>query len=243
MTPAQLIFDIREYCKSNANDENVKKYSRFFKEDIKYKGYGLSAPLIYSKVKELLKNPSVTIGLVLKASEELIKSENYEEPTFALLLLDGKHKQFTKDIFNYIETFFAISIRNWAHADTLGMFLLPKFLKQEIITIKDFKKWIKSPYKFQRRCVPVTFIKHIKEHKSDDFNPFFNFIEPLMTDKEREVHQGVGWFLREAWKIQPEATEKFLLLWKNNAPRLIFQYATEKMSKEMKNRFKKDKVV
>jgi 3-methyladenine DNA glycosylase AlkD len=62
-----------------------------------------------------------------------------------------------------------------------------------------------------------------------------------MMDKEREVHQGVGWFLREAWKIDNEPVEEFLLRYKDSAPRLIFQYATEKMTPEGKSRFRRNK--
>jgi 3-methyladenine DNA glycosylase AlkD len=62
-----------------------------------------------------------------------------------------------------------------------------------------------------------------------------------MTDPEREVHQGTGWFLREAWKLQPAPTEIFLLKWKETAPRLIFQYATEKMTAEAKLRYRRSK--
>ena len=241
MTPDKLIAEIRDYCKANTNAENVKKYGRFFKKDIKYNGYGLSAPLIYVKIKELLKNKEIALDIILQAADKLIVSEMYEEPTFALLLIDGRNKDFTKETFRTIETYFSRSITNWAHADTLGMFILSKFFKQGVINIDDFRSWLKSPNKYQRRCVPVTFIKHIKENRNSDFNLFFKFIEPLMTDKEREVHQGVGWFLREAWKIQPEITEKFLFSWKNISPRLIFQYAAEKMNKEKKELFKKTK--
>ena len=67
------------------------------------------------------------------------------------------------------------------------------------------------------------------------------FIEPMMKDDERVVHQGLGWFLREAWKIDPEPVEVFLLKWKDISARLIFQYATEKMTKENKERFRKSK--
>ena len=61
-----------------------------------------------------------------------------------------------------------------------------------------------------------------------------------MTDPEREVHQGCGWFLREAWKKNRDVTEAFLLKHKNTAPRLIIQYATEKMTKEEKARYKRE---
>ena len=78
---------------------------------------------------------------------------------------------------------------------------------------------------------------------STDFQPWFTFIEPMMHDPAREVHQGLGWFLRETWKKQPEVAEQFLLRFKDTAPRLIFQYATEKMTAEGKERFMRGKRV
>jgi 3-methyladenine DNA glycosylase AlkD len=85
--------------------------------------------------------------------------------------------------------------------------------------------------------VPVTLIKVLKIHKN--FNELFNFIACLMSDPEREVHQGTGWFLREAWKVNPEETELFLIKWKDISPRLIIQYATEKMTPDHKVKFRK----
>ena len=41
-------------------------------------------------------------------------------------------------------------------------------------------------------------------------------------DPEREVHQGVGWFLREAWKIEPLPVEEFLLKYKETAAKTDF---------------------
>lgn len=105
--------------------------------------------------------------------------------------------------------------------------------------MNDFIPWLNSPYKFQRRCVPITLIKHIK--KTRQAMPSILFVEKLMTDPEREVHQGMGWFLREAWKISPAETELFLEKHKDTAPRLIIQYACEKMTAENKLRFKRAK--
>ena len=71
--------------------------------------------------------------------------------------------------------------------------------------------------------------------------PAILFVEKLMTDPEREVHQGMGWFLREAWKINSAEVEPFLLKYKDSAPRLIIQYACEKMTAENKQRFRRTK--
>jgi 3-methyladenine DNA glycosylase AlkD len=68
-----------------------------------------------------------------------------------------------------------------------------------------------------------------------------DFVRPLMLDQERVVHQGLGWLLREAWKKDPKPVEAFLLEWKETAPRLIFQYATEKMPPASRARFRRGK--
>jgi len=238
MTPNELIAYIIRYCEANANDANIAKYGKFFKGG-DFVGYGLTAPQIHSLVKNLLKTQGIALDVILDATPTLLKSNNSEEITIALLLINGFGKQYSKSLFKEIEKWYGFTITNWAHADTLGMLILPQFLKYDVINYKELKGWITSGHKFQRRSVPVTLIKLLKSKKVDDFAPIFSFIEPLMTDPEREVHQGVGWFLREAWKLKRQDTEKFLMKWKDTTPRLIIQYATEKMTTEEKIRFRK----
>jgi Predicted DNA alkylation repair enzyme len=237
MTSIELVEEIRSYCAANASEEQVAKSQRFFKEE--FIGYGLTAPQVHTKVKDLLKSGEINLPTVLEAIPDLMASQKYEEISFGLLLLNGLWRQFTPETFHEIGNWFAVSINNWAHADTLGMFVLPKFLEKKIVKPDEFDSWLDSPYKFQRRCVPVTLIKHIK--KTKEVTPSILFVEKLMTDPEREVHQGMGWFLREAWKISPSEVEPFLLKYKDSAPRLIFQYACEKMTAENKLRFRKTK--
>ena len=69
--------------------------------------------------------------------------------------------------------------------------------------------------------------------------PFFDFIDPMMMDQEKVVHQGLGWFLRETWKKSPDLVEGFLLKWKDQCARLIIQYATEKLTKAQKAKYKR----
>jgi len=235
MTTNVLIQEIRSYCLENADAERAQKSQRYFKEE--FVGYGLTASHVYTKVKELLKSNEFDLPIVLAAAPILMESRKYEEISFALLLLDGLWKQYTPETFQIIGQWFTISINNWAHADTLGMFTLPRFLDKKIVEMNDFSSWLDSPFKFQRRCVPVTLIKHIK--KTREVMPSITFVEKLMSDTEREVHQGVGWFLREAWKISPAEVESFLEKWKDTTPRLTIQYACEKMTMENKQRFKR----
>jgi 3-methyladenine DNA glycosylase AlkD len=237
MNSEQLIHTIRNYCIRNTNEANILKYSRYFKNG--YDAYGLSQPQMDDGAKDMMKLPGINLDLVLEAAPSLLKTGKYEETGMILQLVRGMHKQYSLEVFQEIETWYAIGISNWAHADTLGMAILPLFLKKGILHTGDFESWLVSPYKFQRRCVPVTLIKSLKTQ--DDFMALFLFIERLMTDPDREVHQGTGWFLREAWKKKAPVTDEFLLKWKDSAPRLIIQYATEKMSPDQKLKFRKTK--
>ena len=237
MTSTEIIQEIRSYCLANANAERLKTSQRFFKDE--FVGYGLTAPQVYSKVKEMLKRGGLDLKTIQETTPILMNGQMFEENSMGLLLIDGLWKQFTPETFQTISNWFSFGINNWAHADTLGMLLLPKFLDKKILEMNDFGSWLDSPYKFQRRCVPVTLIKHMK--KTRQVMPSILFVEKLMADPEREVHQGMGWFLREAWKINPAEVESFLLKYKDTAPRLIIQYACEKMTPENKLRFKRAK--
>jgi 3-methyladenine DNA glycosylase AlkD len=230
--------EIQNYCRLYTNEANQVKYARYFKEGL-YNGYGLTAPQIYDGVKILSKTPGLSLQILTEAGRDIIKNGKSEEISIAMLLVKSFHKEFSKETFDQITSWYKWGINNWAHADTLAMLILPLFLKKKIITVSEFSPWLTSANKFQRRSVPVTLIKILKTH--ENYPELFTFIECLMSDPEREVHQGTGWFLREAWKKKPSITEEFLLKWKDQAPRLIFQYATEKMSKEYRVKFRAEK--
>jgi 3-methyladenine DNA glycosylase AlkD len=237
-TTEQLHSEIIQFCQLNADESLVKKYSRYFKEG-GYDAYGVTYQLMQDKVKEILARPEADLDFVMQLSRLLIPGVKYEEPSFALMMVKALKKDYTEATFREIGHWFDIGIRNWAHTDAMCSEILSVFLLKKIVDYKEIGKWKLGVNKFQRRAVPVSLIKLIKETRS--VSEFLGFIEPLMMDKEREVHQGVGWFLREAWKIEPAPVEAFLLKYKDTAPRLIFQYATEKMTPENKARFKRNK--
>lgn len=229
--------EILYYCNQNRNENNIIKYSRYFKGD--FTGYGIEAGLIEKKSKEIVERTKMDIHSAYALCKVLVPEKEYEVPSFALLILNEFSKGFNKETFDEIESWFSLGINNWAHADGLIMYFFPVFWKKGIIDLNDLANWRTGENKFQRRCVPVAMIKYLKH--SNDYNKMFSFINLLMMNKEREVHQGLGWFLRECWKKERNGTEKFLMKWKNDCARLIIQYATEKMTKEERIRFRKDK--
>jgi 3-methyladenine DNA glycosylase AlkD len=240
MDALSLRNEIVNFCQSNADEAIVKKYARFFKDGKDgYDAWGVASGLILDKVKQLHANESVTIELLMETAPALLRSGKYEETFFLLLLVGKKKKKLKAADFDEICKWYEYGIVNWAQCDTLCTEIIPWFFLEKLVPLSRLTEWQTSDYRFQRRSVPVSMIKLLKT--TTDYTPFFNLLSPLMLDKERVVHQGLGWFLREAWKKQPVDTENFLLLWKDRSARLIFQYATEKMDKEAKLRFRKEK--
>lgn len=237
MNYQKLNEEFRAYCLKHADPALVKKYSRYFREG--YDAWGLSQQYLDDKVAEVCALPGFDLKSFLLTAHLYLQSGKYEETAFVLSVIKKSYKKTDREVFLMIADFFETGINNWAHADILGMMILPELMKRGFALQADFKDWLASPHKFKRRCVPVTFIKLLKTESS--YQALFRFLKPLMKDPAREVHQGMGWFLREAWKLRPDETEAFLLQWKDTAPRLIFQYACEKMSTEEKAKFKRAK--
>jgi len=231
--------EIIDFCIANADDSIVKKYSRYFKDG--YDGYGIDTKTFESQQNKWLDlwGNEMTISEYLDLGDLLISTGKFEEASYAIGFVGSKKDEFSRETFERIGKWLENGIQNWANTDVLCMLVLPEFFYNKIIEIKDFINWTKSDSKWKRRAVPVTFYEMIKKgHRPE---PVFSVIEKLMEDNEEDVQKGLGTLLREIWKKQPDIVEEFLLKWKDECGRKIIQYATEKMDKDTKAKFKKTK--
>ena len=232
--------EMREFCEANANPELVRKYAKFFKEGYDAYGIGHKDPEWERRREEWTQRlraagPSV----YLDAGDLLTRTGKYEECSSAILFASAMRDRYTPAAFRRIGKWFDGGIGNWGHTDILCSLVLSPFLIDEVVGLDELARWRTSQFKYQRRAVPVAIIPLLDT--ASDYAPLFAVVEPLMTDSERVVQQGLGWFLREAWKRQPQPSERFLLRYKDTAPRLIVQYATEKMTAAQKLRFRRSK--
>jgi 3-methyladenine DNA glycosylase AlkD len=227
--------EIKTFCEKNADSKIVQKYSRYFKEG--YDAYGVDSKILevqYNKWIELYRK-SMTFVEAKKLGEMLYSSGKYEESALAVRFFKEYKDEYKKKDLNIIKNWLDKYATNWAHTDVLSWEILKIFLQNGIIKYSELKDWRISKSTWTRRAVPVSLIKILSEEK---IQALVDFVSPLVDDTERPVHQGLGWFLREAWKKEPKTAEKFLLKIKDYAPRTIIQYATEKMSKEEKGKYK-----
>ena len=242
MTKAELLAaEIQAYCRANADPKRADKYARYFKEG--YDSWGLldkDNPIWHRKQAEWLQTyRGIGARGFLKLGEILFRSPKYEEGALAIRFLKDFREELDEGAVAGLAKWYAAGLGNWAHNDVLCGEIIGPLLLNGRIPLGALAPWRDSELKYQRRAVPVSMLGLLKARPG--VRPLIEFLRPMMLDPERVVHQGLGWFLREAWKQQPKPVEAFLLEWKDQAPRLIFQYATEKMPGAARERFRRKK--
>ena len=235
----QKIKEIKNFCIENSDNAIVAKYSKYFKEG--YDGYGVDDKILIAQRDKWIEKwkDELSINEYLDIGDRLVSSGKFEEIAFAIHFISFQRQKYSFEVFERIGNWFDIGIKNWGSTDVLCMLVLSNFIKDEVIEINQLKEWIKSSSEWKRRAVPVTLVQIIKFDY--ELKSIFSVIEPLMLDKSEYVQKGLGTLLRGLWRKHKDETEKFLLKWKNDCGRLIIRYATEKMDKESKKRFKKSK--
>jgi len=225
---------IEKYCFDHEDPVMAIRNMRFFKEG--YDAFGLDEEQLRILRNRIIMEYDPSPQEIADLGKVLFKTGKYEYGSIAFLLLKKHRPRLDRYVFEGVKQWLDEGVENWAHSDLLCTKITPVFLELGIATLEDFIPWRESSSKWTRRAVPVTMI-WLKKHMAAEV--LLDFIRPLMQDPERVVHQGLGWFLRELWKVSPVVVEEFLLEHKDTAPRLIIQYATEKMSPGKKKLYQK----
>jgi len=235
----KILTEIRNFCRENADPALVRKYARYFVEG--YDAYGVDRELMEKQRELWLQEHKKELGFegFLELGDLLVENGKYEEASFAIWFAAAFKDDYTPETLKRLGQWLDNSFRNWAHTDVFSGEVLSSFIVREIVPLKALSQWRNANSKWKRRAVPVTLIKGLQTELP--VPRLLEFISPMMQDSERVVQQGLGWFLREAWKKSPASVEPFLLKWKDSCGRLIVQYATEKMSAEKKGLFKRSK--
>lgn len=241
MTIQDILVEIRVFLAQNSDNQLVNKYARYFSEG--YDAYGVDQKALEKARIHWFETYHSALGLVgfTKLGDMLIRSGKYEEASLAIFFVRQYLPEFTAEDFKHLTTWLDDGIRNWAHTDYFSPEIVAPCIIHKIVPLESIADWRFAASKWKRRAVPVACISLLKAGWLAD--ELLNFIEELMEDDQRVVHQGLGWFLRETWKMHPDKVEKFLLRWKDRCARLIIQYATEKMNAEKKASFKKAKMI
>ncbi len=176
---------------------------------------------------------------VLKTWDSIWSEANLHEAMYLPLffyrrkldLLDARHWRVMK---RWIER-----VENWEHADALCALysiFLERFSK---LVEPTLRQWNRSKNPWKRRASVVSTIYYASKKRTPPSRQMvLSLIEPLLEDHDPYVQKGVGWQLREAYKLWPRETLKFLESHILDLPAITFSYATEKLSLTDKQRLK-----
>jgi hypothetical protein len=235
---AELAAEIRAWCAEHQDPAQARRYTRFFREGYDAWGLDKDSPFWTTRKQEWLERYR-DLGLrgFFAAGGILLESGKHEEGAMAICFAVAFQDQMDASAEPLLAEYFRAGIRNWAQTDFFAGKVLDSLVASGRLPFEALAGWRASDLKYQRRAVPVALISLLSP--AVPVSPLLDFIRPMMLDSERVVHQGLGWFLREAWKRRPKEVEQFLREWKDSAPRLIFQYATEKMTPAGRARYRR----
>lgn len=240
-SPARLVASIRRYCRENAQPDRAGKWARYFTEG--YDSWGLldkGHPIFTTQLEEwALKFAPMGLDGFIEAGRDLFQNGKYEEGSLAILLVKRQRDELDENRVRALAAWFEGGVRNWAHADVICGELLAPLLETGRLKVAAFEPWRDSPHRFQRRAAAVAMLGLLKTKGGP--KRVLAFVEPMMPDAEKVVHQGLGWVIKEAWKLDAALAEAFLLKWKDRAARLIISTACEKMPAAEKARYRAEK--
>lgn len=231
--------EIRSFCESNSDPNVIKKYAKYFKDG--YDGYGIEQKIYEVQRDKWIEQwkDDMSLESYLDLGDKLMQNGKFEEMSFAISFVHSERNNFTPQNFDRIGNWFDNGISNWAITDVLCMLVLSNFLIDKVISFDKLKEWTNSESEWKRRSVPVTLVELLKKDLKPEIA--LQLIEPIMLDNSEYVQKGIGTLLRGLWKSYPLIIEKFLLKWKDKCGRLIVRYATEKMDKDYRKKFRKQK--
>jgi 3-methyladenine DNA glycosylase AlkD len=219
--------------KSHSDPIHAKNLQRFFKTGKGKYGegdqfWGITVP----KQRRIAKKYA---SISLSEIQKLLNHKVHEVRLSALIILcskfaksDEKNK---KEIFKfYIKNY--KNINNWDLVDISCHRIIGEFLNDKPKDI--LYNLAHSKNIWARRIAIISTMAFIKRNEIKDA---MRLSVVLLKDKHDLIHKAVGWVLREVGKKNMTVLRQFLDKYKNQMPRVMLRYSTEKMSKNEQQKY------
>ncbi len=225
----ELLSGIRAELKRLGSAEELAKTRRFHQPDEQVDGYGVRAPEVQRMARELYaqvkKWPAADRD---RLCETLWESGRHEEGALAIYLYRRFAKQFGAREFRMFAGWLDRFVNDWSLTDGISQWLLGGCIANDASLIGDLDAWTRSKNRWKRRAAAVALEPSASRGLHAD--AIFRIGTLLMTDEDVMVQKGVGWLLKETYPKKPRETMRFVLPWRESAPRLVLRYAAEKMT-------------
>ncbi|HUK50547.1 MAG TPA: DNA alkylation repair protein [Terriglobales bacterium] len=201
-----------------------------------YPVLGLSTPTMRTIVSNFTKtHHELSIKEVNQLTDALWKGKSFEEKTLAISLLNRFHRILNEDTWKMTDRWIE-QAKGWALCDSLGSGPISSMLQNDRKRFQEVLRWTRSENFWRRRISTYTLRDLVY---SKDLKQPFTLLEKLLYDKEFWVQRAVGTWLRECWKQNRKMTESYLIKHANGLPRVTITVATERASKQFRERLRK----
>jgi len=226
-----IVKQIRQELKKNADEKIKESGKRFFKEEVK--SYGVKTGLVVKIGKDAYKEiKGLDKSKVFELCEELWQSGYIEESFIACNWSYFVHKNYQPKDFKIFEKWIDNYINNWASCDTFCNHIVGEFIEMYPDYLAELKRWAKSKNRWMRRAAAVSLIVPAKKGKF--LKDVFEISDILLQDKEDMVQKGYGWMLKVASHLHQKEVFDYVVKNKAVMPRTALRYAIEKMPKSLK---------
>lgn len=233
MTPRQQ--EIFSYCEkyffAHEDPSQMIKNAHFFRDG--YDAYGLTEPELKELRDTMLEGFNPDVHEIADLAEIFFATGKYEFGSLAFMMLKKHRPRFDRYVYEAIFRIMEKGIENWAHCDLFSQKITPVFLELGIASVEDFAAWRDSSCRWTRRCGIQTML-YLRDKASPEM--LLEFAVPMLGEQDRMAQQGLGVFLRELWKLHSEEVEEYLYVHKEDIPRVVMQFASEKMARDKKKR-------
>ncbi len=227
----EIIAEIRDELKKNADPRIQIAGQRFFKE--KVQSYGVKTAMVMKIAKPYDKRvASLDNMLVFALCEDLWRSGIMEESFIACHWSYLIRKKYLDCDLKVFEKWIELHVSNWASCDTLCNHSVGSFIDSYPQRIEDLKKWAQSRNRWFRRAAAVSLI--IPARRGKFLGDIFSIAGILLEDKDDMVQKGYGWMLKSASQAQQKEVFDFVMNSKSRMPRTALRYAIEKMPRSLK---------
>jgi len=203
-------------------------------------------PYLGTKIPDLNKLVRQGFSFYERTDKEILEIWNYiwnhatshDSMNIPLIYYRWKTDKLTKQTFSTFKKWFD-RVDSWGHSDQLCQIysiLYGRFPEKIEPTLF---KWNhdKNAWK-QRASIVGTIYYASPNRKQPKRTTIFKLIKPLISHKDPYVQKGVGWQLREAYNLWPKETLAYLKKHIHDLSAISFSYATEKLSKDEKDKLK-----
>ena len=223
-TPAYIAKHIRTVIENGGSAPHTAEVQRFFKHEVKSRGWytdELRQVAVRFRRAILAEHG---MDYLLQVADQLFQGEVLEEKNFAVFLLEDSVGEFGKPEFKLFESWLD-RVSTWADHDALVHYLIGPMIAANRALLSRPPRWAKTSKRWHQRAAAVSLIHSTRQHKN--FNSIQQTTEMLLGSKDDMVQKGLGWLLREAAKANPEQTVQYLLVIRDQAPRLVLRTACE----------------